>query len=240
MPYAKKYRRRRTKAKKSYRRKRVDKNRQISDNVVQYRRSIGALAPLPRKLKTKLIYSEPFIVIDPGATGVVQVARFSANGLFDPNNTGGGHQPRGFDQLIAMYDHFVVIGSKMTCIFCPDNITVNAPGNVMGITLRDDTSEESTLDGYLESSYTVYDFLPQDASSKLKLIMPVNPNKFLGRSHPLSDSQLKGSVSANPAEQCFYHIWGAPPQSTDSNPVLVVVTIEYDVIFLEPVQPGQS
>ena len=69
------------------------------------------LGPLPMTQKAKFNYFNGFN-LDVGAVGIPASYVFSANGLYDPNITGIGHQPRGFDQLMALYDHYVVIGVR--------------------------------------------------------------------------------------------------------------------------------
>jgi hypothetical protein len=68
-------------------------------------------APIPNKFATKLRYSES-VNIDPSLGGVPGVHVFNASSCYDPNTTGIGHQPRGFDQWMAMFDHFTVVGSR--------------------------------------------------------------------------------------------------------------------------------
>ena len=39
------------------------------------------------------------------------------NSLFDPNLSGLGHQPRGFDQLMAVYEKYTVVAAKITVCY---------------------------------------------------------------------------------------------------------------------------
>ena len=39
------------------------------------------------------------------------------NSLFDPDQTGTGHQPYYFDQFAALYNRYTVLGSKLTAEF---------------------------------------------------------------------------------------------------------------------------
>ena len=87
---------------KKQRRKRYSKKRL---NIHSFR------SPVPLKMAATLLYSDQ-ITLNPAA-GTVSKHVFSANGLFDPNITGVGHQPRGFDQYMALYNHYTVIGARI-------------------------------------------------------------------------------------------------------------------------------
>jgi len=54
---------------------------------------------------------------------------WSMNGLFDPEIPIGGHQPMGFDQAMAFYDHYTVVRSSVTVTFNSsdsDNVIIAA------------------------------------------------------------------------------------------------------------------
>ncbi len=101
------HRRKRRSRKRRPRRRR----RKAFNNVMTIRRS-----PMALKFKATLLYTDE-INLDPGVAGVAAYHSFRANDCFDPDETGVGHQPRGFDQIIPMYEHFTVIGSKMKATF---------------------------------------------------------------------------------------------------------------------------
>jgi hypothetical protein len=60
------------------------------------------------KLKYTAIETLPNI-----ALGAITVRQWRANDLFDPDYAVGGHQPYGFDQIMAQYNHFTVIHSVL-------------------------------------------------------------------------------------------------------------------------------
>jgi len=208
-------------------------------------RKIGSFnkAPMPNSFGSKLRYNE-LSVISPGVAGIPGVKVMSANGLYDPNITGVGHQPRGFDQLMQMYDHFVVIGSKITCTFTTVYNTA-FPAMVCGINLKDSATIYTDPNDYQEGrnvvTRTIRGTSTTSETSMCTISKTFSCKKFLGRSHPLSDAQLKGDVGNNPAEQAYFHVWAAPLDgSTDTSNIRVNIRVDYLTIFIEPRQPSQS
>lgn len=225
MPYRRKY----NKRKRTYRKKR------------QYRRKgpSTVMGPLSNRLKTTMIYHDSF-TLDVGAAGTPAIYQFTANGLYDPNITGVGHQPRGFDQLTPLYDHYVVIGCKLT-VTAQNTDTGNA--NILAMLVKDNTTALLSDNDILENRYVKYTTLAPEGSgpNTKSMTIKVNPNKFLGRSKPLADSELKGSSSANPFEQCFIQLYAIPmPGAFDTNRLYCRVRIEYTALWIEPKQPAQS
>uniref|UniRef100_UPI00404866D8 hypothetical protein n=1 Tax=Polynucleobacter sp. TaxID=2029855 RepID=UPI00404866D8 len=83
-----------------------------------YRRAFGGgpnalnKGPLPQTLSATFVYADD-ISLNAGA-GVADSWVFSANGLTDPNITGTGAQPRGFDEMMALYRTYLVTHAKIT------------------------------------------------------------------------------------------------------------------------------
>lgn len=195
--------------------------------------------PLGRKFKTQLRYAEIDLTLDPGTAGAAAQYVFSANGLYDPNITGTGHQPLGFDQMMAMYDHYVVIGSQIQCVF---QNTDGARAQNVSIHLQDNATTSTDYRILLENGNCVYTTLgPATSGTDTKgLTLKCNPNKFLSRSKPLSDPDLKGTDSANPTEQCYFVVTAAPQDAYDTQQVFFQAVIQYTVVFIEPVQLALS
>ncbi len=99
-------------------------------------RSRNALARQPRvgfatRQLVKMRYFAD-VELDPGA-GAMAAHIFSANGLFDPDITGVGHQPYSFDQWMAVYDHYHVVGAKISVTFLSTQEA--AANNHVGVSL---------------------------------------------------------------------------------------------------------
>lgn len=190
-------------------------------------------SPLPTKFKAVMRYSEPNIRLNPGVGGILAYNVFSANGLYDPDITNAGHQPMGFDELMTMYDHAVVIASKIRVTFTNRDTTY---AQICGIDVRDGTSAELDSRVIVESGTCNYMTLGRSGSSRdtATITYTLNPNKFLSRSNPLSDPNLKNTSASNPSEQCYFHVFAGPLESVDAGIVDINVLIEYNAIWFEP------
>lgn len=200
--------------------------------------SRGLRAPVPYQLKTALLYQER-VNLAPAA-GVAGVHVFSANGLYDPNITGVGHQPRGFDQMMALYDHCVCIWSEIEVEYPQVGVGGNRNPCIGFVSAKDFTTVGTTITDYLELGDRVYKTLSTEGGYVTRLTMAINPNKYLGRSSPLSDPNLKNSSGGNPTEQVYWHVGAAQVSGLDPTAIPANVVIKYTVVFIEPKDPGAS
>lgn len=227
MAYVKKTPKRYRRKRRAYRKKRYSKRRMLSLSK----------APIPNKFATKLRYAD-YHTIDPGAAGIAGVFIISANGLFDPNITGVGHQPRGFDQWMTMFDHYTVIGSKITVRFISVN---NTECLKVGVNLRDGTSTTQNPNDYEEGRNVKTQLINSNLNEEHRTIkLTFSAKKFLGISKPMSNGLVRGTSGANPSEQAYFHIWGAPLSNNDAGSFKIQYWIDYLVVFTEPKQPDQS
>lgn len=202
----------------------------------------GLRAPVPTKMRVKLTYTE-FVKLTPGGAGSAAINVYSGNGMYDPNISGVGHQPRGFDELMALYDHYVVTGSTCTVSFVN---TGTAEANICFIRLKDKQTEDSDLVANTEAAYSKYALYAvnqqhPNTNHNYNLVSRANVGKFLGRGNVLSDPELKGTTSANPTEQCYFHVGAVGLDSAAAGSVTdCFVTIQYTAWLIEPKQPTQS
>lgn len=180
--------------------------------------------------------------LNPG-TGQAKGLVVSANGAYDPlPNILGNRQPRGFDQMMQMFNHYIVLGSKITATFTNGQAT----GAVCGIVLKDQNTVYTSISEYTESQTIVKRNLPGGGGSGVSYVsrtlsMKVNPTKWLGRSNPFADPELKGNVASNPTEQCYYLPFVYPADgASDISVVLIDMTVEYVIAFIEPKEPPAS
>lgn len=196
-------------------------------------------SPFGKRFTFKSKYVALGLILDPGLGGVPATYVFSANGLYDPDVTGTGHQPIGFDQLMPMYDHYTVIGSR---------IKVRASNDTSGksqyfiLSLSDTHIHNSDTVKLLENGQNRYTIMgPADSGTENKtLTLNCNPSKFLGH-QVMQTKACQGNINSNPSEQVYYHVTVGPVDNTsDSAQVTIMVEIEYIAILTEPKQLASS
>jgi len=163
--------------------------------------------------------------------GIPNVVNFTANGLTDPNITGGGRQPMAFDNMTALYNHYTVIGSKIK-VKCTPVSTTN-PAAFFGIYINDNTTQvPSSSSGYLANTSS-YVIMPTGGSLTKQLGSKWSARKWWGKS-PLNQEDLSGDVTNNPAEQTYYTLFFAALDEASNTSAAFVVDIEYIAIWREP------
>lgn len=193
--------------------------------------------PLSLTMRSKMRYNEQ-ITITP-VTGLVGSYIFRTNSLTDPNLTGVGHQPRGYDQLMSLYDHYTVIGAKITARFF---ISSTQP-TVVGITVKDDSVGLTDPEDYMESRVLKTRSIGARGASQsicTTLSMSINPNRFLGIRNPMSSALVRGAISASPVESAYFHLFAFDPTGDTPGAVSVDVTIDFTAVLTEPQQPTKS
>lgn len=209
------------------------------------RRSLP-LSGFPSRKIVRLRYAEN-INLNATGTGTPVHHTFSANGMYDPNISGVGHQPMGFDQWLAIYDHYTVLGSKCTVRYIPTTATDFAP-MAFGCMLTDDTTFPYTdLDAILESraggrNYRLGATLNSATSKGLSVTRFFSAKKALGRPTVVGEEELKGSSITNPTEQSHFQVWCVNPTSAGNDPPVCsfMVIIEYIAMLTERRELAQS
>lgn len=194
--------------------------------------SLSSNSVIPNTTKVTLRYAQKISIN--AALGFAGTYVFSANGCFDPDISGLGHQPRGFDQYMAMYDHYQVIGGRITIAAVQPSVS-----GVVGIALKDTNVVSSAYLDYMEERgpNSVYGLL-STAGEHVGLDLSYSQSKFFGTKD--IDDKYQGSAAGNPQDGAFYHIWNSSISDTSSMQVGYVVNIDYITVFSEPKQPGQS
>lgn len=170
--------------------------------------------------------------INPGAGGICGVNVYRANGMYDVDITGVGHQPRGFDQFMNMFDHFTVTSAVITATFLSTDGTYNT---TVGVALRDKNDVELAPSDYTEHQNVKWKLMSTNDDSKV-IKMGFNAKSFFNISNPLNEKDLAGTAAANPTEGALFHVFVAPLQAVDAGAVDVYIQIDYCATFTEPTE----
>lgn len=221
-------------------RKYVRKKRR-KNKIVKYRRSLP-LGGFPNKHTVRLKYCD-FITLNATSSGsaVPLIYHFRANSLYDPDLTSSGHQPRGYDELSQIYDHFCVIGSKIKVSFENDKDHVQQAGQYCFLMLQDTNNTPTSLIDILEESNknkVAYKQRNSVSSRNIVLTKKFSPYKMFGLSRKdslLNNIALNCRTNTNPAEDATFTlgIACASTTTTDPPPVIARVEIEYLAVFTE-------
>jgi hypothetical protein len=158
---------------------------------------------------------------------------YSANGMYDPDVTGTGHQPMGWDQMMLSFEHYCVLNATMTVTVRHTSTAQSAAFAIVqyaGATAITDFTRvvENGLLVRNRLNATPYDGSIQTFKSRMDVA------KFGGLPDILDNPDYKGDLSNNPAEQSYFHLSFWNPDSVSVGTCICEVQIDYDVVFTEP------
>lgn len=193
----------------------------------------------PKSMTTKLKYVET-VVLNATANGAPVNYHFRANSIYDPNLTGTGHQPMGRDQFALIYDHYTVIGAKMTVKYYSQATNTQNVAMWCGTVLQDTTNTLTSLPAILEQGNAKGGILMTSSTSGrqgAKTSQFYSPRKMfrMGSGSIVGNQRIIGPIGGNPNEDAIFTLLVVQPDGsgTDPNPITALVEIEYIVTFSE-------
>lgn len=188
----------------------------------------------PKMQEVCLRYSETVTLNT--SIGTVATYIWSANGMFDPNITGTGHQPYYFDQYMGIYDHYCVTKSKFVVTFAAKP---SEPVVQVCCFVDDDASVVPSFpDRVQENSSGIMKTVTPGGSASPFITRYWSAAKYFSKD-PITDNSLQGTSSANPTEQSYFCVSTYAPDLTASSTV-VSVLIEYTATLKELKDINQS
>lgn len=217
--------------------------------IVRPRRSVGyTLSGFPKKKTVKLRYCQE-ITLNSAITGF-DSHLFRANSAFDPDYTGTGHQPKGFDEWSTVYSHYTVMGSRMEVKILPST-TANVIPSVNGILLDTSTTGVAqfvNLPDLLESKLcgknwhvggSLYNGQNRNPG-KYAMVKNFSSRKFFGIKDPQDGNSYSATTVANPTQQAYFVVWQYSIASNDPGILSYMVTIDYIIEFRDPLSLDRS
>lgn len=194
----------------------------------------------PMRMKVKHRYCETVTVSPTGGSGGLYI--FSANGMYDPNITGVGHQPLYFDQMTPLYNHYTVMKSKCSMSLV-NHTSVSSTFSVLAVLIRLDaasfTHSVQTAVEQPDSRWKMYSGTSNDYPATPTLKSSFDVYKVFG-ANALDDEELQGTSGANPVEQQYYALVVRDPLGAGNAVIDVNVVIEYEAMWTERIPIGGS
>jgi len=191
----------------------------------------------PPRTKKMLRYSGNFGLTS--TAGVVASYVLRANDCFDPDFTGTGHQPMGFDQMMVFYNHFCVVSCRL--IACMKS----ASGTALTAAIRVDASSTplTVIDQIIEFGGLVQVELESiggfGANKVLQMDVSIPRIQGVSVKAITADPTLRGDAATSPTEVTYFHvhIWNAAGVTSTCN---VSFILEQEVYFMEPRDATES
>lgn len=253
MPYVRKYNRmpRKTTNKKPLAIRRKPIYRRRARTIGGFRPQGGTSIPrgvFPLTVMKKLRYCED-VSINAGIAARDYHA-FHCNNLYDPSYSGVGHQPRGFDQMAQFYEHYTVVGAKITVKRIVDLavdtatqpamfwLTMSTSANPLSVEANDFSIFES---GMIRN----YKYIRGGSDGSLALpsvTSTFSAKKFFGAKSLVGVTPYRAPVTGAPDELAFFSLYVQTPYNGTVEPPAYRfhVTIDYLAVFTEPKQIGSS
>lgn len=203
------------------------------------------LSGLPKTLPVRLKYVE-MVPLNAGA-GTPATYVFSANGMYDPNITGTGHQPKGFDQWLSLYRHYTVLSSKIKVTPASSGSTSSLIGFVYGVTLTSSTTDFSArnTEDMMESQNSRSYHYMNNFSSSANPTAPAscfsyfNAKREFGK-NVMGSAEFHGDAASNPTEQMNYVVWQGDVAGNDPGSIDMIVELEFTAVLSERIPLVQS
>lgn len=199
------------------------RRRQFKRTTVNVNR---ALNPIPQRYICKMKYCETNVT-----NAVTGQYLYNLNSLFDPDRTGTGHQPMGFDNMSLLYNRYRVI----SCSWRIESPITN-DSDFRSIHAQPNNDPDITWGnaGYMrESPRTKYVTLNPGGVAKT-LTGWISLPSLVGRSRAeyMADDRYQADVLSNPQEAAILYVLST---NMNGNPISVPiqVTLEYTVEFFD-------
>jgi len=163
---------------------------------------------------------------------------FRGNGPFDPDLTGSGAQPEGYDQWSGLYSACRVLGSRITVI--PQNLSASLSWEEFVVApLTGTTAVNLTTGGGIDnikSQKYAKDSVIQ-TNTFTKIISSCSTAQIYGKPESAieDDTDFSFPITAVPVNQWIWQLSQVAVDRTNTETLTLIVKIEYDCVFFSRV-----
>lgn len=194
-----------------------------------YTQNVG----LVKEKKVILHYHEwiPFVSTVGASTNAV----YNMMSIFDPNNSGIGHQPLGHDDWSNFYKEYQVIGSKATFTF--HNVGTGTIPVRVGVIGDADGTISSVLSTKVERGGNSHSsILTTNSRERATISFSFDPKKAFDKTQLRDGHQMRATMSGNPTLGYFAVPWvQSIDEATTSATVGCDIKISYVVLLKDPI-----
>lgn len=241
---------------RKYRKKRVMRRKFNRKKIIRRRSKIPrSVNGFPTSTKVSLKYVDT-VSLTPGTGKAGFVGhRFTCNGLYDPDISAFGHQPRGHDQLAAIYNRYLVTGShiKVTPIAQSTGTPITAYSHVMyGIMIDNNVTIEnvdalSLIEGKQNKAKSVIARVTNSPNANKSLSIGWSAKKWFKSKSLFSLDESNAAFGNEPTPKVVgnypnYRLWAGDISLYGTAPLAqnYLVEITYHVTCYEPKFQAQS
>jgi len=156
------------------------------------------------------------------------------NSVYDPDLTGVGHQPLGFDQISPLYNKYVVTAVQYVITLSNHSATDYAD---VAVTLRPNSNAYVTMSTILETAYTTFAVLgPESGASNIKTIrgrMTIAKIRGVSEEKVKNENDYSALVSTNPVNQPTIQIYVENQNQAAAITVHAAVSVVYTTQFYD-------
>ncbi len=194
--------------------------------------------PFPNELWVKLVYVDNFAFVAP-ASNVAAETVFALNSIFDPEQSGVGHQPYGRDQLAPLYLNYIVTSAIVSIEF----YDTDQDGAFVGYQIQGDTTTGGTISALSEHPWSRSTSMANTGQQKNTFRMNIKNSAAVGlRSRQYyDDTDNNGAtMGADPNNLALLRIWVLSTIPATITNIKAKLTITYNTKCFNRKSLGQS
>lgn len=190
------------------------------------------------------IYISPLSYTDNGVSfvGLPLISQiYRGNSLFDPDQSGSGHQPLGFDQIKALYSKYRVYGSAIEIRATPDNSDVDIQNIVICVFPSTGTTLVTDITTAMEQPYskTVFRNL-YSGNPVLKHYMSTATVLGVRKETVQISEQYAALSTTSPVDQWYWHVVIGTQDGTVNLNTHATIKIRYYSEFYQRIRQTPS
>jgi len=220
-------------------RRRSNKRKQSNGNLRPRRRAVGRKIASTSIIKSPSAFADTVFVklkytqqhsSNPSTSYALRV--FRGNDLFDPDQTGVGHQPYASDQWFLLYQNCIVYGSKIEILV---NVVGGFPTAFAAIRPETTVPGIAAIDSVIERPYSNYKSVNLNGGKAARLRQYMSTNKALSvpKAAMGIDEGFICTPASSPTREFFWGVYSQPTDLFTPSSLEHMVTITYYCKFFK-------